>query len=121
MPTTQRGVTLIGWLLLLMPVGLIVYALIRVTPVYLNYMHVAKAMEQLASESKGDGQVNPVEVHKSLEKHFDIEYVENPAAKDVDIHRDGDHWVAVAQWDETAPLFGNMSLLVEFDKQVDLK
>jgi Domain of unknown function (DUF4845) len=121
MHTKQRGVTMIGWLLLMVPVGVIVYALIRVTPIYINYMHVAKAMEQLASESKGEGPVNPADVHQSLEKRFDIEYVENPAAKDVDVHRDGDHWVAVAQWEETAPLFGNISLLMEFSKRVDLK
>ena len=121
MPKNQRGVTLIGWLLLMIPVGVIVYALIRVTPVYLNYLHVSKAMEQLASESKGEGSsINPVEVRQSLEKRFDIEYVSNPAAKDIDVHRDGDHWVAVANYEEVAPLFGNLSLLMQFNKQVDL-
>jgi len=122
MPKNQRGVTLIGWLLLMIPVGIIVYVLIRVTPIYLNYLHVSKAMEQLASESKGEGgSINPVEIHQSLEKRFDIEYVSNPSAKDVDVHRDGDHWVAVANYEEVVPLFGNASLLLQFNKQVDLK
>lgn len=118
----QRGVTMIGWLLLLMPIGLIVYVLIRATPIYLNYLHVSKAMEQLASESKGEsGSINPVDVRQQLEKRFDIEYVSNPAAKDIDVHRDGDHWVAAATYEEVVPLFGNASLLLQFDKRVDLK
>jgi hypothetical protein len=122
MPKNQRGVTLIGWLLLLIPVGVIGYALIRVTPIYLNYLHVSKALEQTAAESKGsEGPINPADVHKSLEKRFDIEYVSNPAAKDIDIHRDGDHWVAVANYEEVVPLAGNVSLLLQFNKQVDLK
>lgn len=116
----QRGVTVIGWILLMIPVGLIAYVLIRVTPIYINYLHVAKAMEQLASESKGET-VNPLDVHQSLEKRFDIEYVSNPAAKDIDVHRDGDHWVAVADYEEVVPLFGNASLLLQFNKQVELK
>jgi hypothetical protein len=121
MPKNQRGVTFLGWLLLLIPVGVIVYAGIRVAPIYLNYLHVAKAMQQLASESKGEGTINPVDVRASLEKRFDIDYVSYPAAKDIDVHRDGDHWVAIANYEEVAPLFGNMSLLMQFNTQVDLK
>ena len=121
MPKNQRGVTLLGWLLLLIPVAVIVYAGIRVTPIYLNYFHVVKALQQLATESKDSGSVNPTEVRQSLEKRFDIEYVNNPAAKDIDVHRDGDHWVAIANYEEVAPLFGNMSLLMQFNTQVDLK
>ena len=39
----QRGITFIGWLFLLMPVAIVVYGGIRLAPVYLNYMKVAKA------------------------------------------------------------------------------
>ena len=121
MPKNQRGVTFLGWLLLLIPVGVLLYAGIRMTPIYLNYLHVAKALEQMAAESKDAGTINPTEVRTSLEKRFDIEYVTNPSAKDIDVHRDGDHWVAVANYEEVAPLFGNVSLLMQFNKQVDLK
>ena len=38
----QRGITFIGWIVLLIPVAIVGYALIRVAPVYLNYMKVAK-------------------------------------------------------------------------------
>jgi hypothetical protein len=121
MPKNQRGVTMLGWLLLLIPVGVIAYAGIRVTPIYLNYFHVVKALQQQSAESKGEGTINPADIRQSLEKRFDIEYVTNPAAKDIDVHRDGDHWVAVANYEEVAPLFGNMSLLMQFNTQVDLK
>jgi Domain of unknown function (DUF4845) len=120
-PKNQRGVTFLGWVLLLIPVGVIVYAGIRVTPIYLNYFHVVKALQQQSSESKGEGTINPADVRMSLEKRFDIEYVSNPSAKDIDVHRDGDHWVAVANYEEVAPLFGNVSLLMQFNTQVDLK
>ena len=121
MPNKQRGVTMLGWLLLLIPVGVIVYAGIRVTPFYLNYYRVVKSLQQLSAESKGNDTINPAEVRSSLEKRFDVEYVTNPNAKDIDVHRDGDHWVAVANYEEVAPLFGNVSLLLQFNTQVDLK
>jgi hypothetical protein len=120
MRKSQRGVTVLGWVVLLIPVAVIGYAGIRVAPIYLNYFKVVKALEQTASESKGDT-VNPVDVHNSLERRFNVEYIENPDAKDIEVHRDGEHWVAVAKYEEVAPLFGNLSMLMEFDKQVELK
>jgi hypothetical protein len=120
MRKSQRGITVLGWLLVLIPVAIIGYAGIRVAPIYLNYFKVVKALEQTASEAKGES-VNPVEVRNSLERRFNVEYIDTPDAKEIDVHRDGDHWVAAAKYEEVAPLFGNLSLLMEFDKQVELK
>jgi hypothetical protein len=120
MRNSQRGITVLGWLVLLIPVAIVAYAGIRLTPIYLNYFRVIKALEQTASESKGES-VNPVEIHNSLQRRFDVEYVDTPDAKDIDVHREGEHWVEVAKYEAVAPLFGNLSLLVEFNKQVELK
>ena len=57
----------------------------------------------------------------SLEKHFDIESIDDPTTKDIDIHREGEHWVAIADYEDVAPLFGNVSLLVQFHKEVEVQ
>lgn len=119
MRKTQRGITLLGWMLLLIPIAILAYAGIRVAPIYINYFRVVKALEQTASEAKGEA-VNPAEVHASLDRRFNVEYVDTPDAKDIDVHREGEHWVAIAKYEEVAPLFGNLSLLMEFNKQVEL-
>jgi DNA-dependent RNA polymerase auxiliary subunit epsilon len=121
MPNSQRGVTFLGWMFLLAPLAVIVYAGIRVTPIYLNYFHVAHAMTQLSSEFSGENPVTPQGVRTSLEKRFDIEYVTHVSAKDVDVRREGEHWVAEIDYEDVAPLFSNMSILLQFHKQVDLK
>jgi hypothetical protein len=121
MPKSQRGVTFIGWLVLLTPVALLVYAGIRLTPIYLNYFHVVPSLEQTAADARDDPQINPVSVRAAIEKRFDVEYVDRPSAKDIDVHREGDHWVAVAEYEDLAPLMGNVSILVQFNKQVILK
>ena len=117
----QRGVTFIGWLFLLMPLALLVYVGIRITPLYLNYFRVVRSLEQLAADTRGDSQVNPVALRTSLEKRFDVEYIDHPTAKEIDIHREGDRWVAVADYEDPAPLFANVLILVQFRKQVDLQ
>jgi hypothetical protein len=114
---SQRGITFIGWLVLLVPVAIVVYAGIRLAPIYLNYMRVAKALSQTASEAKGSDTTNGQSLRVAMEKHFDIEGIEKPRTKDIDIHRENDHWVAIADYEDLAPLFGNVSLLVQFHKE----
>jgi hypothetical protein len=82
-------------------------------------MSVAKALGQLQSENKGEA-TSADGLRNNLGKHFQVGYVEKPDIKDIDIHREGSHWVVIADYEETAPMFGNVSLLVEFHKQVDI-
>ena len=117
MRNRQLGVTFIGWLFLLTPLAIVVYAGIRLTPLYLNYMKVAKAMDQVGGELKASG-ANPATIRNTIDRHFEIDMVDYPATKDMKITRDGPAWVVESQYDDDAPLFGNISLHVTFDKVV---
>src|SRR5215468_11162703 len=119
MRNRQVGVTAIGWLFLLTPLAIVVYAGIRLTPVYLNYMKVAKAMDQAGSELKAGG-ASPTAIRNTIDKHFEIDMVEYPSTKDMKITKDGGAWVVESNYDDDAPLFGNISLHVTFDKVVKI-
>jgi Domain of unknown function (DUF4845) len=119
-PRAQRGVTFLGWLILLTPVAIVVYAGIRLAPVYLNYQRVARSLERLPEQNPDPQSITAEDLRNSLNKSFDIETIEFPTTRDIDIHRDGDHWVAIADYQDVAPLFGDLSLLVQFHKEVDL-
>jgi hypothetical protein len=116
----QRGVTFLGWLMLLVPVGIVVYAGIRLTPIYLNYMRVARSLERLSEQNPDAQSITADTLRQSLNKSFDIETIEFPTTKDIDIHRDGNGWVAIADYQDVAPLFGDLSIMVQFHKEVDL-
>ena len=47
----QQGMTLIGMLFVLGLVGVILYAGIRIAPLYLNYMKVARSLNATAEEA----------------------------------------------------------------------
>jgi len=119
MRNRQLGVTAIGWLVLLTPVAIVVYAGIRLAPVYLNYMKVAKAMEGTVSEMKAGG-ATPQTIRATLDKHFEIDMVDYPTTKDMKITKDGGSWIVESQYDDEAPLFANLSLHVTFDKKVKI-
>ncbi|MEY4761049.1 MAG: hypothetical protein RLZZ200_905, partial [Pseudomonadota bacterium] len=54
----QNGITLIGWLVLLLPMALIGYVAIRLIPAYLNQMSVSRSLNQTAKEHADEREVN---------------------------------------------------------------
>jgi hypothetical protein len=120
MRSKQTGVTFIGWIILLIPVAICGYAGIRIAPVYLNYMKVARTLEQVKSEFKGGDTGSAASIRTAVEKHLNIESVDFPDIKDIKITRDGKSWIVSAAYDDQAPLFSNIFILVTFDKSVTL-
>jgi hypothetical protein len=118
----QAGITFIGWLVLLVPVAIVVYMAIRLVPIYLNHMKVTNAVQQAAEESRIEGgAVSPTAVRSSISRRFDVEGVTDPRLEQIRVARDGDEWVIEVSYDRTAALFGDISLLVTFDKRVVIK
>jgi Domain of unknown function (DUF4845) len=119
MRNRQKGVTFIGWVVLLTPMAIVLYAGIRLAPIYLNYMKVAKAMDQAGGEFKSGGG-DAAAIRNSIDRKFEIDMVEYPTTKEMRIAREGGGWVIESQYDDDAPLFGNVSLHVTFDKRVTI-
>jgi len=117
----QRGVTAIGWVFLLIPMALTLYAAIRVGPVYMNYWRVIDSMQKTASEYKGEESLNPTAIRSSLAKRFDIGYVEGISDKDIEVKKGGDGWEMSCDYEGVAPLFANVTIVVAFKKTVVIK
>ena len=81
-------------------------------------MRVAHSVDATITEMKGDeaSTLNPQIIRSTLGKHFDIESITFPDEKDVAITRDGSGWTIEAKFEDTAPLFGNIALVIDFDK-----
>jgi hypothetical protein len=116
----QRGVTAIGWLILLVPIAIVFYAGIRISPLYLNYMKVTHSLEAVATEISNEGQTADG-LRNAVDKHFQIESVGYPDKKDLKITRVNNVWQIEANYDDQSPLFANIAILITFDKIVKLK
>jgi hypothetical protein len=116
----QRGMTMMGMLMILALVGVIAYAGLRLTPLYLNYIKVARSMNAAAAEFKSDNP-DPAAVRRSLEKHWQIEDISSVEAKDVEIVKDDGGVSLHVAYDDAAPYISNVSLSVHFDKSVKVQ
>jgi Domain of unknown function (DUF4845) len=120
MRTRERGVTAIGWLVLLIPFAIVIYAGIRLAPVYLNYMDVARTLNELTDQYRTGG-ATPDAIRNSIARHFEIDEVDYPKAQDISIRRAADGgWQVEAAYVDQATLFAGITLQVQFDKTVTL-
>lgn len=114
----QRGMTMLGIIVVIVVVGAWVYAGIRLTPKYLEYMRVASTLEKVRDEYDSNPGSTEFMLRKAIERHFDIEMVEVITANDIEIKKDGGEFTMRAAYEDTVPLAGNVSFLLQFDKSV---
>ena len=114
----QRGITMIGWIFLLTPIAVVVYGGIRVVPEYLNYYKVLKAMQETATALKSDEVLTPTAIRAALERRFDTGYVDSPTAAEIGVVKADAGWTMTADYEKTVPMFGNLHLLMVFNKSV---
>jgi Domain of unknown function (DUF4845) len=116
----QHGMTFIGLLCVLALAGVVVYAGIRLAPLYLNYMKVAKAMDSVAAEVKGDNP-DPAAIRALIDRHFTIDDPTGVDVKDIEITKDDGGVQMHVAYDDAVPYVANVSLSVHFEKTVKVR
>lgn len=121
MRSRQRGATFIGMLVIVAILGLGLYAAIRLTPLYFEYMAVSRALEQTAKDH-ADGATSPNELRSSLDRRWTIEDIKSIQPKEIEIRKSkGGGYLMRAWYRAEAPFIANVSLVVDFDKSVEVK
>lgn len=113
--THQRGMTGIGWLLVLALIGFFVLLALRMVPAYLDYYKVVSTLEALEEES---GFSSPREIRSLLERRFDVSFVSNITPQDVEIKHKGNKYLVTASYEKREHIFSNVFVVMEFEKEV---
>ncbi len=80
----QQGMTLLGFLIVLMVVAFFAFIVIRLFPVYSENYAVTRALKALTVEP-GLATAGPPKIRQSLDRKLYISYAKNFAAKDAKI------------------------------------
>jgi hypothetical protein len=110
----QRGVTMIGWIILLIPIVIVLYAGLRVGPEYFNYYKLRTAMEETATKLKSDETLSPKTIRSALERRFNTGYIDMKASE-LEITKVENGWQMAADYDSEVKLFGNLYLTMAFE------
>jgi hypothetical protein len=110
----QAGLTIVGFLLVAAVVVLFAMVGFRVVPSYIEYFSVRKALEDTMRGSGADPN-NPLPFRKELERRLQTGYVENVKAAEAIVTRSGSQVRAELAWERRLHMFGNASILLEFE------
>lgn len=111
----QAGATLLGYIILVLFVGVFAFGAIRLTPLYLNYLKVVGVVDGVFNEF--DGQ-NPsrAAIRNSISRRFDVESVAVITFREVSVTAVDGGFEVAAVYDHTTPFIGNISFTVHFNK-----
>ncbi len=115
----QRGMSLIGFIFLLVFVLFAVYIGIKLVPIYLNHMSVVSEIKAIADEP-GTANQPPNTVRRNLLTRLDVSYVENVRAEHVTIER-GPPPQLIVEYQVETHLIGNIDAVVKFRSAYPLR
>lgn len=115
----QRGITVLGFLILAALFGAVGLAAIKVTPMYLNNMRLSQILEDLETELAGK-QPNPQSIRTELYKRFSVEDINMPA-DNLKIAQSKNGYTVRIQQESRVSYVADVWLLLVYDKQVEIR
>ena len=113
----QKGITLIGFVFILIVLGFFAYLGMRIIPMYIEYFSVVKSIKHVASQP-GIGTAGEHKIRDLLSREFDIGYVDSIQDKDVKIKQMPGVIELTVDYEVRKPGAYNIDLVGHFQKTV---
>ncbi len=118
MPVQQRGISFGGFLMGAFLLVIIGISLLKLVPAYIEYARIDSVFAEIVRDSAMD-KASPREIRAAFEKRASIDDISAISANDIDIASDGGRLDLSASYSVKVPLFGNVSIILEFNPRSD--
>ena len=115
----QRGITVIGMLLLIIVIAFVALIAMKVVPMYIQMFTVKSTIESIRKEPQLT-QMSTTDIHNAIQKRFDIGYVDNITARDLKIRNDGGGRVLDLVYQDERDLFYGLSVVLKVKETIPL-
>lgn len=115
----QKGMTAIGWLLVLGLIAFFTLITLRLVPAYMEFGKVTSVLESLKNEPGITGKTRS-EIIRMVSKRFDVNDVYNVDPKLVEVKKDKGVLQVSINYERREHLVGNVDVVATFDKQVEV-
>lgn len=116
--SSQEGLTLLGFIIVVVVVGIFALVGMRLFPIYSEYYNVVGAMENLKNQPEITTK-SPSQIKELFFRKLYVNYVENVEPKNVLVSRTGGLHIRV-KYEVRRPMVGNLDVVASFDKKVPL-
>ncbi|HEX7370163.1 MAG TPA: DUF4845 domain-containing protein [Rhodanobacteraceae bacterium] len=119
----QSGITLIGFVIILIIAAFFIYTAMKLVPAYMDYFSVSKALNTVATQSES-GNMTVEEIQRKLDTQQLSQYFDDSdiQAKNISVvtNPNGGSLLKLT-YDKDIPWIYNIHFLVKFSKSVPLK
>lgn len=115
----QKGMTAVGWLLVLVLIVVFTIVGLKLIPMYMDTYKVTASLESLVDDPKAKGRP-AVEIRRLLMKRLDINMVSDVSAQDVSISRTRGGIIVEVDYEARRSLFGNLFMVVVYNESVEI-
>ena len=121
MKSKQSGITMIGFLFVLVIAAFFGYMAMKLVPPYTEFMGVSKAMSQVTTSGVEGKSLD--DIRRDLMFKLGFQYVDDATVKprDITIDRANNGAQLHVSYDKRVPFLYNIDFLLHFDKSVPLQ
>lgn len=116
---SQRGMTAIGWIVVLGLIGFFVLLALRLTPGYLEYFSIASAIDSLQNEPEIRSK-SVADIRGMLDKRFSVNDIKTIRGRDVKVENQGGRLRVWVEYEKRVPVLGNIDVVSTFKKEVEV-
>jgi Tfp pilus assembly major pilin PilA len=119
----QRGMTLIGWVIVLALIAFFATLVMRLLPMYQEYYGVLQIMKVMEEELKSNNLAKS-QVEQLLYKKFDTGYIKSVKEDDIEILRgkQSAHITKIViDYEVRKPFIAHIDLIGHFKKEIDVE
>ena len=117
--TSQRGVSLLGVMIVGAFAAFLLIVAFRTVPVFNEYMAIKRIVGILANDI--DNGTSVIEARRNFDRRKSIDDVSSVSGADLVIDRSGGKTVVEVQYARTVPLVANVSLLFELNPSSEVR
>ena len=115
----QKGMSIVGFIIVLALVIFTVFLGLRITPIYLEYFSVVSAMNGIAKE-RGSAHYTPFDIKRKMLDRLYVSYsTDNIQDRHIKVVRRNGIQLRVT-YEVRTPLIGNLDAVASFDRMVRL-
>jgi len=114
----QRGMSLVGFIIVLGLSIFVAYLGMRIIPIYMEYYAVVSAMNGVAAE-EGSAHLTPYQIRTRVMNRLYVSYSQNVKDHHIKISRSTGVQLRIV-YEVRKPVIGNLDVVAHFDKSVRL-
>lgn len=109
----QNGVGMLGIIFIILLIVFSAILLMRVAPAYIEYFSIKKVFTAMKNDPEVDT-MTIQQVRNSFDRRAQIDDIKSITGADLEVSKEAGQTVMAAEYAKKVPLFGNLSLVMDF-------